>query len=137
MAEQLNKFAEKCPEYDDMTYEQLNYQVKILNERSKFLDDQFEQLKKYEGNYVKNFLIEPSDIKSRLRHVKERMRRVQGRRKLVEVAGGAEAKFIIRMSIFRETFTSTLLLTIPRLLTAGYTYGKEYYTGLLIYSLKD
>ena len=44
---------------------------------------------------------------------------------------------MFRMGIFREMFTSTLLLTIPRLLTAGYTYGKEYYTGLLIYSLKD
>ena len=44
---------------------------------------------------------------------------------------------MFRMGVFREMFTSTLLLTKPRLLTAGYTCGKEYYTVLLIYSLED
>ena len=61
---------------------------------------------------------------------------IQGRRKLVEVRR-LGAIFMFRMGVFRYMFTSTLLLTIPRLLTAGYTYGREYYPELLIYSLKD
>ena len=34
-------------------------------------------------------------------------------------------------------FALTLVLVIQRPLTASYTYGKECYTGLLIYTLKD
>ena len=60
-----------------------------------------------------------------------------GRGKLVEVRG-AGSKIYVQDGYFSvNVYVDFIVDNTETKRTASYTYGKEYYTGLLIYSSKD